>query len=647
MSNDSMSTLENGSGAHLQDLNRQNKLTKVSNQDGLSISHAYHVTGGTLNNPKNGIISQTNISNANNSNQNNSKNNQNDELRFNEIQHTPEPALLKKSSSINQIDNFANAHGLHHSEEDEQYDSDTLTGGNADFFDNEGDKLSRISSTLDICSQQSKGNRERSNPNLIGSPTRRKKTSEASPLILADDLNSQLRIGNNEGDLGRLQAENKALKGIIKQLEDEKKKIVDINHSWDEQYQKLSIQMKEILSAKEKELSIKQEEISRLQKKIETLISEYTEGSNFSNMTLSNKSDSNDDYSNKGIPHDSDVPNNDYIASMKQLIVDLKEENKALKRVEQMHQQQIKETHIRYQWYEQRIQQDGSTKTFLEQEVHKLSKEVHRLSTWIGRKYEVDPMNIIDGRMTGSKPIPATNVDNQECELLKQQLQVYKEDFGQEKQEKEKLKLENNQLLTEIQDWKEKCAHFLHQLKNYEDDFRRERDKRIELMKKQLPSRSGTPPSRIVDDGLLKWKEYCRLVVEKDNLDDRIKDLEDEGVTAYQGRQTPVYSQTSVGAMNSPYLPRGLPTMASESQQQPDIHLNLDSFYGGDVVRDSGKIMDWSKPYSRDSSIIQETPISTFRPIAGLMADSGPRSGIHKSSIERNLTENKHRSDFR
>lgn len=419
-------------------------------------------------------------------------------------------------------------------------------------------------------------------PNQTSSP-RRKKTSEANgipdPVMFNDLLH-----------------ENQMLKDKIAKDEEGRKKIVSINHAWDAQYNLLTqkytalegeaaqaqVEQNAVIVNKDKEIAARDKKIARLTKKIEVFINGCDDKDD---KPLWEQVDENEGGASSAVEDTKktkEVRKDEFSESlilMEQILAQEKEDKK-------MAVHQAKDLKRRCQYLENALHQQTKQSLYLQTELQRLTGVIEK-SHENKKKHSTHESS---PRMT------STNTDFEgdelkEVELLKQQLQVYAEDFNAEKEDKQKIIEENEELKKKFTRFTEEKEHLLRQLQIYEEDFYREREKRINLMRRNgnsTPVREEYPTprhqtplsSQPEDDPQQRWKEYCCLVVEKEQLSDRITELESQGVTRYNGRHQPVAYPH--------YLPRGRAQPSNQSSANSDIS----HFYSGSVVRDARS--EWS-----------------------------------------------------
>jgi len=419
----------------------------------------------------------------------------------------------------------------------------------------------------------------------------------------------------------QLLQENQLLKERIANEEMNKKEIVAINHSWDEQYNILKdkfitlqqeyINIKSSLtndqSGLQKHIADKDAEITRLKRKIEQMFNDK-----FDNDDASSLGDLDEQVNeasiNKDVQKNNKEPYPDKMlddnARMESLLVEGRTEREMLHKREQSALVAAKEMEMRCMYLQNALQHESQQRSILQ-------SELQRLTLLIEKNYSMGSNNIPsspngsfgNGMNSNSNPLENHNnnadIRNQ-MELLKQQLNLYKEDFNMEKCEKEKLLNENEQIRIKLNEMREEREHLLKQLQIYEEDFYRERQKRIQLMRKSSnctptgmlstspgpslnqasmlsasPSHNGSAiPTHGLpeqEDPQTKYKEYCSLIVEREQLADRINELENQGISRYNGIQRQ-QSASSAASLNyqtqrSRQLPQ--PPLQNEAMMNP------------------------------------------------------------------------------
>ncbi|XP_065677773.1 uncharacterized protein MAL8P1.12 isoform X2 [Hydra vulgaris] len=353
-----------------------------------------------------------------------------------------------------------------------------------------------------------------------GSTQSRKKTTEASPLFDPMQL--------------KMQKELSQLQEKLAISEEKQAQLLLANSNLEEQCQMLNLKCSEIMkelqhkktelnmliSNKNKEILLKDEQISQLKKKMSDL---------FNNL---------DDKSSKK-----------------------EKTSEQRQNYEQGTLKELTELRDKCQYLQNALWQHGQCKIVLENELHNLKLHVN------------------SSRET-SYVKEANNGNKNDIDLLRQQLDIYAEDFKAEKAEKEKLLAENQSLRKQLVVLNEEKEPLMRQLQYYEEDFRKERDKRIELLRKNNMSSESSAqssfslcPSYSDGEAQRKWKEYCCLVVEKENLTDRINELENQGITRYNGRvsdQNSNYSNTSFRSKTPNHPQQKLFQRSPDQYYRPD-----------------------------------------------------------------------------
>lgn len=280
-----------------------------------------------------------------------------------------------------------------------------------------------------------------------------------------------------------------------------------------------------IISNKNKEITLKDEQISQLKKKMSDLFNNLDDKSGSS----SKKEKTSEQRQN-------------YEQVMLKELTDLRE---------------------KCQYLQNALWQHGQCKIVLENELHNLKLHVNS-------SREISSVK------------EANNGNKNDIDLLRQQLDIYADDFKAEKAEKEKLLSENQSLKKQVALLNEEKEPLMRQLQYYEEDFRKERDKRIELLRKNnlvssenssAQSSFSLYPSYSEGEAQRKWKEYCCLVVEKENLTDRINELENQGITRYNGK---------ISDQNSNYSNASFRSKTQNHPQQKLFQRSPDQYYRPD-----------------------------------------------------------------
>lgn len=364
--------------------------------------------------------------------------------------------------------------------------------------------------------------------------------------------------------------ENQILRENLMKLKTKNSEIIAINHDWDKSYISLIQQHAELQKQFQKhteqftmEVTKKEEEKNRLKMKLERF---FNEGS----------------------------------LDEKNLLADEKEEkNKILKR-EQAAIQTAKDFQFKCQHLDHLLRHTNQQKINLEREVQRLSQCVETQQPQsIGNKG--DSFGLC--------------MDKNEIDLLRQQLQTYVEDFNAEKNEKQRLLQENSDLKIELAAKMDENQHLKTQLEIYEKDFARQREKRIqELRKSNQISGSFLSPkfdNNTTGEDEVQSSEYNVMNIEKDMLN-RVGSLETR--TVHTAWSTTCYNSggnnnNGLPSSNlSPYpntqQPMSHPSYLLPRSARPHTFLNTDSisnqFLNEKAMRDRG-ILSRSIPKKSDN----------------------------------------------